>query len=106
MMDYFSSYTNWHYALSGPENMDSANWGQWWLPSAVTLSSSVNDRNTMDSDDDDYFQFAISPDCSSCDLANNLKNNKYSLFSDDEVGDRTAYYMTGYVLSDYPALCT
>ena len=33
VMDYFSSYTSWHYALSGPDMMDYSNWEEWWLPS-------------------------------------------------------------------------
>ena len=78
---YFSSFTSWHYALSGPEAMDTANWEQWWSPSAA---------------DDDRFEFAISSDCSICDSANNDQKNVYSLFNDDLDGDRTAYYMTGY----------
>ena len=73
--------------------MDTANWENWWLPSAQYLET-VDDENT------DYFQFAISPDCNTCDLDNNIENNVYSLFNDDTSGDRTGYYMTGYVPSD------
>ena len=86
MKEYFSSFDDWHYALSGPTAMDSANWEEWWLPSARFLD---DDRN------EEYFHFAIAPDCGSCDTANNMENNVYSIWNDDEYGDRTAYYMNG-----------
>ena len=59
---YFSSFTAWHYALSGPTAMDSANWEQWWLPSACFLAE--------DGRDGEYFQFAIAPEYDSCAAAN------------------------------------
>ena len=99
--EYFSSYTNWHYAISGPEIMDSGNWESWWLPSAQYLDDGVGGSPHSQ----EYFQFVISPDCSSCDLDNNVDNNVYSLFSDDNSGERTAYYMTGHVLYDYNGEC-
>merc|ERR1719295_852827 len=90
---YFSSHTSWHYALSGPEHMDTANWEQWWLPSASFLdeqqSAITNDL------DDEYWRFVISPDCTSCDETQNTEQNVYSPLNNDTFGDRTAYYMTG-----------
>ncbi len=91
--DYFSSYTSWHYALSGPELMDFGNWEEWWLPSAQFLGEGIGGNESAH----EYFQFAISPDCSTCDLDNNIENNAYSYFNDDSSGERTAYYMTGYL---------
>merc|ERR1719242_2296283 len=89
--DYFSSFTSWHYAVSGPEMMDHSNWESWWLPSAEWLPNGIGG----DEDSEEYFQFAISPDCSTCELTNNLEDNVYSLFNDDVSGERTSYYMTG-----------
>lgn len=88
---YFSSFVDWHYALSGTDIMDTANWEEWWLPSAQFLDS-------VDGENEEYFRFAIAPDCGSCDTANNLENNEYALWNDDEYGDRTAYYMNGKML--------
>merc|ERR1719242_388251 len=89
--EYFSSFQSWHYALSGPINMDFSNWEEWWLPSRQFLNDDIGGSE----DSESYFQFAISPDCSSCDLDNNIANNNYSLFNGDSSGERTAYYMTG-----------
>ena len=50
---------------------------------------------------EEYWQFAISPDCNSCDLDNNNENNAYRVFNDDASFERTAYYMTGTVLCDF-----
>ena len=82
---YFSSHSTWHYALSGPDQMDTANWERWWLPSA----------RSMEQFDDEYYRFVISPDCNSCDETQNTEQNAYSIFNNDTFGDRTAYYMTG-----------
>merc|ERR1712079_21218 len=42
-----------------------------------------------------YFSYIVSPDCSSCDAANNVENNDYySIGNDDDTGLRTAYHMT------------
>merc|ERR1719242_962247 len=65
--DYFSSFTSWHYAVSGPEMMDHRNWESWWLPSAEWLPNGIGG----DEESEEYFQFAISPDCSTCELTNN-----------------------------------
>ena len=92
--EYFSSFTSWHYAISGPEIMDSANWEEWWLPSAQQLDAGIGGNVNSEQ----YFEFAISPDCSTCDATNNIEDNSYSIFNEDTEGDRTAYYMTGNVV--------
>ena len=87
--EYFSSFQKWHLALGGPVQMDYANWEQWWLPNAqFTDNGNANDT--------EYFQYAISEDCSSCSLDNN-KDSDYTIFNEDYYAnaDRTAYYMTG-----------
>merc|ERR550539_1057893 len=71
--------------------MDYANWEQWWLPSAQYIDHGIGGH----AGSFEFFQFAISPDCNTCDLDNNIENNVYSLFNDDTSGQRTAYYMTG-----------
>jgi len=50
---------------------------------------------TADLDDVEYFSYFVSPDCSSCDVANNWEQNALSFFNTDAFSDRTAYYMTG-----------
>merc|ERR1719242_2037733 len=61
------------------------------LPSASYIDEGVGGSE----DAEEYFQFAISPDCSTCDLDSNIVNNPYALFNDDTSSERTAYYMTG-----------
>ena len=78
-------------SLSGPNQMDTANWEQWWLPSASFLDDQQQNQNF----NDEYWRFVISPDCSSCDESQNMEQNVYSVFNNDTFGDRTAYYMTG-----------
>ena len=90
VIDYFSSFTPWHYALSGPTIMDQGNWEQWWLPSAHLIESVQNDA-----ENEEYYSFTISPECSSCGRANNFERNIYSPWNDDEYGDRNGYYMNG-----------
>ena len=51
------------------------------------------DTKTMD--DSEYFSYTISPDCSSCDVSNNIEDNYLYKFNTDDYGDRTAYHMTG-----------
>ena len=44
---------------------------------------------------DEYFSFIISPDCSTCDVSNNIDNNYLADYGDtDDYGDRMAYHMT------------
>jgi len=91
---YFSSFDTWHYALSGPKQMDWSNWEEWWLPNADFLRTQGLDSRT-DFAHDAYYRYTISEDCSSCEVANNWEKNLYSYDNDDAYGDRTAYYMTG-----------
>ena len=67
--------------------MDMSNWEQWWLPNAEFLSNPI---------DDEFYSYIISPDCSSCDVANNMENNEWRDWNDDSVDTtfRTAYHMT------------
>ena len=89
--DYFTSFQNWHYALGGPVQMDYSNWEQWWLPNAQ-----FSDTESANENDGEYFQYAISEDCSTCSLDNN-KDSDYTVLNEDYYADadRTAYYMTG-----------
>merc|ERR1719242_1317774 len=61
------------------------------LPSASYIDEGVGGSKDVE----EYFQFAISPDCSTCDLDSNVANNPYAMFNDDTSSERTAYYMTG-----------
>ena len=70
----------------GAGNGNLFNWEHWWLPSGQFLHSS---------EDDEYFTFIISPDCSSCELTQNTQDNYLSDLNTDSYGNRTAYYMTG-----------
>lgn len=78
--------------------MDPANWEDWWLPNAQFLESH-GDQGAADSspvDQEEYFSYILSPECSSCDLVNNgYPNNLYYLSNDDTYGDRTAYVLCG-----------
>ena len=76
------------HSVSGPELSDGANWEEWWLPNAKFLEFDTEH-------DDEYFSYIISPDCSSCDVANNIEENPISFFNTDTFGDRTGYHMTG-----------
>jgi len=94
VVGYFSSYTTWHYQLSGPKQMDWSNWEEWWLPNKQFLDKSgLDSRN--DYMHDEHYSYLISPDCNSCHIENNWDRNLYSYDNDDYFGDRTAYYMTG-----------
>eukprot|EP01084_Bolivina_argentea_P063665 116200_1 len=73
---YFSSYDTWHYAISGPSQMDPSNWEQWWLPNQYYL-------NTPSDDVDTYYTYILSPDCNSCDISSNNEQNPYSMSNDD-----------------------
>jgi len=85
--DYFASYTTWHHSLGGDEVSSGRRWEEWWLPNAQFL-------DTQSDEDDEYFSYTISPDCSSCSVSNNLEDNYLSPWNTDTYGDRTAYHMT------------
>ena len=85
---YFDSFAKWHHSLSGPESSAGCKWENWWLPNERWLSSDSADA-------EEYFSYIISPDCSSCDVSNNIENNYLWPWSTDDYGDRTAYHMTG-----------
>ncbi len=73
----------------GPKSSDSVKWERWWLPNTQYLGSPRAEESK------DYFSYIISPDCSTCDVANNNEKNYLSSFNTDDFGDRTAYHMTG-----------
>lgn len=69
--------------------MDGSNWEQWFRPNWEF-------RRQKEDGDPEYFSYILSPDCSSCDIANNVEGNPLRFFNTDlEYGDRTAYHMTG-----------
>jgi len=71
LKEYFSSWNYWHYAIAGPNNGDTVNWEEWYLPS---------DANT---------KYLVSPDCNTCDEEKN-----FQLYE-----TKTTYWMTGNLFS-------
>ena len=59
----------------------------------LALSSSKNAISNS-AKQSEYFSYILSPDCTSCDVVDNMERNELSWSNDDEYGDRTAYYMT------------
>ena len=87
--------------------MDPANWEDWWLPNSQFLEShgdqGVADPNPVGQEQ--YFSYILSPECDDCNIeANGYPKNLYYLSNDDSYGDRTAYVVFTYPLSELRSL--
>ena len=71
LINYFSSFEKWHYAIGGPKNSDPVNWADWFLPNAESKNADSS--------------YVISPDCNIC-----AKNHERQVFDSS-----TTYWMTG-----------
>ena len=78
--------------------MDNGNWEEWWVPNSRFLNQQKS-ATVDDAINDEFYSYIISPDCSSCELAQNVELNDWYHFKDHSNGTalRTAYHMTSTV---------
>ena len=69
LIEYFTSFEKWHYAIGGPKKSNPVNWYQWFKPNN-------NNKNG---------KFLISPQCDVC-----LENDQSQVYN-----EKTSYWMTG-----------